>query len=341
MGLRSRCRAWPCRWLLALAPAATGLPGVAQEPAAPPWPQTERWLQSDQAARPALEAAVAELLLDPPAGCAWLGAQLRAEAGPERRKGLTALVAHTTLEFVRRQRESGVRFVGQYLPLQPMQPQVGDFLFGLLLDTPDWFPHTHRVRLVPALRDLQPVSPGAPRLGRVLALAEDEEREPEPLRGALACLLWQWGLPELAQQRLDALRRQSTEGDAEDRLRVLLELAELQYELREYRAAAATHRGLQAMARNANLQLKPIDFYQAACAHALAGEVDRALDALDACAALQASPEVDSSRKLERSLFDGDPELAALRPHPRFAGIVARAFPAPPPGAAPVERPRR
>jgi hypothetical protein len=220
-----------------------------------------------------------------------------------------------------------VRFTGQYEPLRPMQPQVGGFLFGLLLDTPQWYPDSHRVRLIPALRDLQPGSPGEPLVSRIIALVENREIEPEPLRLALSCMLWQWGIKQFGQERIDLLVQQSTEGDAEDRIRVLLDLAELQYELRDYRSAAATHRSVQVMARAAHLPLKPIDWYQSACSHALVGDTERAFAALQECAALQASSAVDSSLKLERKLFDGDPEIESLRRDARFAAIVAKAFP--------------
>lgn len=296
----------------------------------------ERWLASDQTSREGLDDASKELLVDAPAGFVWLGAELHREAGRDRRKGLEGLLSHCTLEFLRRQRASGVRFAGQFDVLRPMQPEVGEFLFGLLLDTPQWYPTSHRVRLVPALRDVQPGSPGEPLVGRVAAVAENVEIEPEPLRIALACMLWQWGHKQLAQERIDALVRLSTEGDAEDRIRVLLELADLQYELRDYRNAAATHRSVQAMAKAGRLPLKPIDYYQAACAHALIGDVDRAFDALLECAALQASPSVDSSLKLERHLFQTDPEIESLRRDARFAAIMAKAF-----GAEPAGKSRR
>lgn len=316
-------------WRIAAATAAVCLAGVvgAQQPAQQDFAAVEHWLRSDQTERDGLEAAVKELLADAPAGCAWLGAELRRDVGRDRKKGLEAMVSQVTLEFLQRQNRSGVRFAGQFDPLRPLQPQVGEFLFGLLLDTPQWYPDSHRSRLIPALRDLQPGSPGEPLVGRIVALAENRAIEPEPLRRALACMLWQWGLPQFAQERIDALVQQSTEGDVEDRIRVLLELAELHYELREYRSAAATHRSAQAMAKASHLALKPIDWYQSACAHALIGDVDRAFDALRECAALQASPTVDSSLKLLRSLFETDPEIAVLRRDARFAALLVAAFP--------------
>lgn len=316
-------------WRIASAIATACLTGAvgAQQPTSPDFAAVERWLGSDQTAREGLEAAVKELLADAPAGFAWLGAELRRDVGRDRRKGLEAMVSHVTLEFLQRQDRSGIRFAGQFEPLRPLQPQVGEFLFGLLLDTPQWYPNSHRARLIPALRDLQPGSPGEPLVGRVVALAGNLEIEPEPLRLAVACLLWQWGIGQFAQERIDSLVQQSTEGDVEDRIRVLLELAELYHELRNYRSAAATHRSVQAMATAASVALKPIDWYQSACSLALTGDVDRAFAALRECAARQASPTVDSSHKLLRSLFETDPEIAVLRRDARFAAILATAFP--------------
>lgn len=327
----SEARRWLGWWTAATVAASFAVAGaVAQQPAPPDFPAVQRWLATDQSERNGLEVAVRELLADVPAGMAWLGAELQRDAGRDRRKGLESLVSNVTLEFLHRQQQSGVRFAGQFQPLRPLQPLVNEFLFVLLLDTPQWYPTSHRDRLVPALCDLQPTSPGEPLIGRVLTLVENREIEPEPLRQALACLLWQWGKKQYAQERLDALLQESGEGDVEDRVRVMLQLTELQYELREYRSAAATHRALQAMAKGAALSLKPLDWYQSACCHALAGDPDRAFESLQCCAELQAAATVDSSLKLERRLFETDPEIESLRRDARFAAILEQAFPGEP-----------
>jgi len=297
-------------------------------PAALPTPAAAaRWLASDQTSRPLLDEAVAALLSSPEKGFTWLGGQLaRTDAEQSFRKGVDSLVVHATLEFVRRQRTCGMRFDGQYLPLRHAQPRVGEFLFELLLDTPEWYPHTHRVHLIRPLRELQTTPPAEPQLGRIIAMAEDAAREPDNLRHALAALLWQWGHKELAQQALETLQRASGEGDAAARVGSLLELAEFQYELRDYRGAAATHRSVFALATSSEIELKPIDHYASACAHALAGDVERSITSLQRCAERLASPDLDSSHRLTRELFEKDPELAAVRRDPRWTAIVARAF---------------
>lgn len=312
----------------AFAVAATMVLGVAPTSAQEQTRFTEssRWLADQDPPRALLEQAMKELLADPASGFDWLSATRAAatERSPARR-AVESLATHAVIEFIRQKRQEGVRFVGQYAALQRLQPYAEDLLFGLLIDTPQWYPHTHRERLVRPLRDLFPRPPSEDRLAQVTALVESSI-EPEELRRALACLLWQWGVRKHALERLDRLREASTEGDADERVRMLGELAELQYELLEYRAAAATHRSLQVLADASRIPLSPTVSYSAACVHALIGDVDRGIEALERCAALQASPDVDPSRKLARALWQNDPEIAPLRADPRFAAIFARAF---------------
>jgi hypothetical protein len=295
----------------------------------------EAWIATDQSSTEMLGKTVSALLVSPEDGIHWLATELptalkvRTEL---RSKGVIALATHVALEFLKRGNASGMVYAGQFLGLQPLQPFVGDLFFMLLLETPDWYPETLRIQLVPALRDLQPQAPDAARLDGVIALVENVEIEPEPLRLALACMLWQWGRREFAQASIDRLQRENTEGDIEDRVRTMLELADLQYRLREYKASAATHRSLESMAESAHYPLKPTDYYSAACVLALSGNVERGIAALEKCAAIQTAPGTDSSHKLERKLFEKDPEIAPLRADPRFAVLFAKLFP-----KAPVE----
>lgn len=273
-----------------------------------------------------IDDAVHELLVDETAGFGWLtGRRREAEADAPRKKAMDLLITNTVIEFMRRRHQSGITFAGQYEGLRALQPWSGALLVELLFDTPQWYPHTHRVRLVRPLRDVCPQAPSEAHMARALALVESSI-EPEELRRAVACLLWQWGNKQPAKERLDALRRESGEGDAEDRIRILTSLAELQYELLDYRASAATYRAVQALAASTRLDLKPIVLYASACSHALIGDVEHGLEVLDRCAARLASPHLDATFKLERSLWENDPEIASLRRDPRFAAIFARAF---------------
>lgn len=289
--------------------------------------QCEIWLADAAPSRALLEQAMKELMADPSAGFEWL-AKMRAVAaeGEPRRRAVESLATHAVIDFVRRKRLEGIRFVGQYAALQRLEPYAGDLIFGLLVETPQWYPHTHRERLVRPLRDLLPKAPSEERIAQVVAMVESQI-EPEDLRRALACLLAQWGVPRYAKERVDRLREATAEGDADERVRTMGDLAELQYELLDYRAAASTHRALQALADASKIPLTPTVLYSAACAHALIGDVDRGIAALERCAELQTSSDVDPSRKLVRSLWENDPEIAPLRADPRFGPILARAFP--------------
>jgi len=305
----------------------------------PKFPTATRWVEqhaagqlggSEATQRTRLDDAVREILVDENVGFPWLARQRReSESDAARAKSVDLLLTNTVIEFVRLRRQSGITFAGQYQPLRTLQPWSGELLFGLLCDTPQWFPHTHRVRLVRPLRDLFPNAPSEAHMARAAALVESSI-EPEELRRALASMLWQWGNKQYAKERLDALRRESGEGEADDRVRILTSLAELQYELLDYRASAATYRAVQALATSSQITLKPLTLYAAACSHALASDVDRGIEALDQCATQMASPYLDASLKLERSLWENDPEIAVLRRDPRYAAIFARAF-APPP----------
>lgn len=321
--------------ILASASGQTPPPGGDKPPAGTeagdPWTKpVTAWLESDQTDDKLLEAAVEGLLVEASRGLAWLGGVLPAcleDRKPARSKGTIALATHAVLGFLKQQHECGYVFAGQYLPLQPMQPYAGDLLFEWLLDTPDWYPDTQRVRLVPALRDLQTSLPARHRVAKIVALVEDARNEPIALRRALACMLWQWGERRLAQQWLEDLQSRISEGDEQDRIDTLLELAQLQYELREYRSAAATHRTLQNLAKTAKHRLRPIDWYWSACVHALTQQIDRGIESLQQCAAVQSDRSTDTSLHLPKKLFLEDPEISLLRSDPRFEVILKMLFP--------------
>jgi len=287
-----------------------------------------KWLDSQHDSPEVLGAAVKAVLADEKRGIALVAKLMQSTAGKPnepRSRGISQLATHVSLDFVKQKSAGPVVFAGQYAPLAPLRPFVVDLFFSWLVDTPDWFADTHRITLVPALRDLQPTLPDADKLEGVLAIVENEAIEPADLRSALACMLWQWGKKKYVQPRLDELRRNSSEGDTDDRASAMLQLADLQYTLRDYKAAAATHRALQSLAEHSGFVLKPVDWYSAACVHALNGDVERGIEALARCAELQASRDVDSSHKVEAKVFDTDPEIGALRRHPRFREIVEKA----------------
>lgn len=303
----------------------------------------ERWLASDQTDREQLDATVAYLLKDPTSGVEWLAAQLvatsKAPAEP-RAKGVHGLVSHFALGFMQRQRATGITFVGQYDLLLPLQPAIGELLFTWLLETPDWYPHTHRIHLVAPLRDLQPKLPSTDRVDAIVQVVENARIEPENLRRGLAALLWQWGIKRYATQMVEQMVAATGDGDAEERVQTTLDLADFHCQLREYKQAAMAHRSAQVLAKGAGVKLRPAAWYAAACVHALLGDVERGIAALEECANRQGTPDLDDSLRLPRSMFDTDPELKALRTHPRWPELVQRACAHEPAEARPRREPK-
>ncbi len=303
---------------------------ATQDPQHPePAAALQAWIASEQSSPELMERTVAAMLARRKVGLPLLGRELTAvgdDTESPRARGVKSVATQTALAFLKEQTTSGVIYAGQYDGLQPLRPFVTTLFFGWLLETPDWYPHTHRVHLVPALRDLQTERPDEGTVEGVVAIVEDEALEPRDLRQALSCMLYQWGEKRFIQPRLDELQRQSVEGDAFERVRTLLMLADLHYQLRNYRAAAATHRTLQKVAQDGDVQLKPVDWYWAACLHSLAGQIEHGMAALRRAVELQASPDVDSSHKVERRVWETDPEIDALRQQSGFDALLERAL---------------
>lgn len=336
-------RPGPVRWLawrfvvLALtASVCVAQNGSPLEPSPKPKPEVEaalataeRWLADGQDQAVDVEKVVAALAVDRKASIAWLATQLAsAEQQPKgpRSRAVHSLATMVALDHVAWQRSTNLVFVGQYDGLQPLQPFVTDRFFELLLSPPQWFAIDRRVHLVAPLRDLQPRTPSAERLEAVLRIVDNERLEPSDLRRALTAALWQWGTREPGQRIVAELQQGIADGTAEDRVRASLELADFYVLLREHKRAANMYRSAQVLSKNLGVPLRPIAWWAAACVHALLGEKDLGLQAIERCAELLADPNLDSSWRIERKALENDPELASLRDDPRFAAAMTKAF---------------
>lgn len=286
------------------------------------------WLDSEHQDDELLAAACKDVVAAGAVGLEVVGpmlAELDPDALDARSKALRELGRQVVIGFIQNELDRGMVFVGQYDALAKLQPFASELMFELLVRTPNWYPLTHRTRLVAPLRDLQKRPPSTERLDAIDAVIEDE-REPSDLRMALAAMMWQWGKKDAAQDFVRKLQADTAEGDGEDRVEATLRLADYLTLLRDYRAAANAHRTAQVLAEQADVQLRPVAWYAAACVHALLGEQERAFEALERCARLHASPHLDKSLRLERELFEEDPEIASLREQPRFAELLRLAF---------------
>lgn len=244
-----------------------------------------------------------------------------------RRKAAASLLDDVALRYLQRESGRGVFYAGQYSPLEPLMPHVGEVYIGLLLDTPQWFPTDRRVLLVPVLRDLFVAPPERDTLARIKRVATDEEFESAALRQSLAHALAQWGDRSLVDERLAALRTWLESEKEDAKAGPHKALAEFHYDLREYPEAATHGQAWLRAAERAGGRIVPLDYYNVGCYLSLAGSVDAAFAELTRAVDLHADEHTDPSWRLERKLFEEDPELRALRKDPRFAALQARAFP--------------
>ena len=287
------------------------------------------WLASDYSDRALLEDSVKVLLEVGEPAFRSLAGLLRntVETGDQRNaSGLESVITHLCLDFMQREVESEMVYAGQYDRLRILMPYTGRFYMGLLLDTPEWFPENLRWQVVASLRDLYPDSPGEIALADMQTIAEDRDFETEAVRLALSYALAQWGRRELVDRQIEQLEQDRREGDAEDQLFVLKTLADVHYQIRDYKTSARLHKEFLSRAKESGFPIGPADYYNAACNFCLTGDLESAFKALEACAELQKSDSVDSSLKLERNLFDNDPEIRAVRGTRRFEEIVQKAF---------------
>ncbi len=289
------------------------------------------WLDSDHRDAELLDRTVTAILDAGADVIADIGARARtahAQADGHAGRGLDAVITHVAVQFLKRETDSGMIFAGQYDPLRPLQPFVGELFLNLLLETPDWFSAQQRHQLVFPLRDVYPDSPGDDICKKLRVVATDEDFEPEPLRKNLAFALAQWGDRSLIDARIAQVTKDSLADETSDDRRTALryELADIHYTLRDYERAAKIHVDMLRGAETAGTALVPNHYYNAACCLARAGAGEAALDELQRAAKLMRGGRVDPSQMLERKLFERDPDLASVRDSDRFRDIVRLAF---------------
>jgi tetratricopeptide (TPR) repeat protein len=242
-------------------------------------------------------------------------------------RALESVICHVGLHWLEVVKKSKMIYAGQYQVLEHLQPTVGEFYLGLLIATPNWFPDTRRIEVVPAIRDLYPKSPNNAIQAQVKEIAQNEAIEPLSLRIALRYTLAQWGDRSLVKDHIHELTERAHSKDAETSILALKELADVHYQMRDYLTASRTHKEFLTKVEAEDYYVVPADYYNAACCMSLSGNLVSALDLLERCLKLNTSDRVDESVKLSRNLFDNDPELRAVRKSERFQKLVAAAFP--------------
>ncbi len=302
----------------------------------------DAWVASDQSEQERLERTVKLVLAAGHAGLEDLGERTRraaaafqapgAEPSAQREvRGLESIITHAALQFMDGQIESGVVFAGQYAPLRLLEPMAGKLLETLVFATPDWYLDTQRNRVIYAMRDYWPKQPPTSVFKGMEALARDTTLESETMRQVAEGALHQWGQPALADARLARLvaeqQSEESEGREDNALYFLSQRADLCYQLRLYPQAARLAVSYVRAAERGAVELRPSDYYDAACFLALSDDPEAGLTEMEKAIDLQLSDESDASAAIEESLLRNDPEIASLRASPRFGRLMQRAFP--------------
>ena len=287
------------------------------------------WVVAKDKSETQLEKTVSRVIAAKRPGLRLLATMLEESgAGTDKKRiqALDSMLCHVALRWFDKVEKSGMLYAGQFNDLLVLQPRVGEFYLGLLLDTPSWFPINQRGKAVPALRDLFPKGPDKESLERIEAMANNKEEEPEALRFALAYALAQWGNRKLIKSEINALETKVKSDDEEVVVMALRDLAQIYYGIRDYGIAAVMYKDFLRRAEKAGSYLVPVYYYNAACCMSLSGDRRSALDYLKRSLQLNKSDRIDSSMRLERSLFEKDPEIALVRRSKGFAELLDQAF---------------
>jgi tetratricopeptide (TPR) repeat protein len=261
-------------------------------------------------------------------GIAELAAARNAARKANDKKRLLAvqsLIGHLGIRWFDKVEKSKLVFAGQYNDLQPLMPDIGDYYFTLLVQTPEWFSINERIKVIPALRDLYPKGPDDVTLDRVEMMATDE-KEPAHLRVGLAYAMAQWGHRKLIKSKIHALQKKSRGDNEEIAIFALRDLSEIYYKIRDYSVAAVSYREFIERSEKADEYLVPVHYYNAACCMCLSGDRRSAMEYLRRCLKLNNSSKVDSSVRMVRSQFENDPEIALVRSAKGFKELMDTAF---------------
>lgn len=286
----------------------------------------ETWAKGSVEDREAtIKGTVKKLMAAGNPGLAWLSQALRKSDDNKRTDRLLVMVEQVAHRWLIKVEKSEMVYAGQFDDLKVLMPEIGDFYLRLLTKTPQWFPYNERVKVVAPIRDLYPKGPDKIRREAILDMAQDDE-EPQSLKVLLAQALAQWGDRKLIKKKLQALQVKARDKDEETAILGLAELAQTYYDIRDYQTAAISHREHITKAEKADYYLAPVNYYNAACCMCLSGDKRSAWDYLLKCLELNDSPRIDSSMRLKRKLFDGDPEIRLLRKDKRFKPLLDKAF---------------
>lgn len=278
------------------------------------------WLDSEHTDRALLDRAATALVDAAKPGFADLRTELSSVDANDRnrRLALESLLQATVLQFVQAGLGASFRYAGQYAELRALEPHASALLLRLVIEPSDWFPPDQRGGLLPALRDILESPPADDILDRLEGMAADEDFEAEAFRYELMLAVAQWGRRKVVQKRLDVLVELAGRRQSAEELGICRTLAQLHYDLREYKTASTWWNQYQKGKAKLDDPPNAMDEYNIACCNALAGRVDLALAAIERCADAVRSGRNDSVAPVTGKMFDEDPDLRSIRDHERF-----------------------
>ncbi|MGE0142486.1 MAG: hypothetical protein AB7I19_04425 [Planctomycetota bacterium] len=286
------------------------------------------WLDSEHTDRALLDRAATALLDASKSGFEALRAELSSVNAEDRnrRLALESLLQTTILQFIQTGLGASFRYAGQYADLRALEPHASRLLLELVIEPSDWFPSDQRGGLLPALRDILESPPADDILDRLEQMADDEDFEAEAFRYELMLAVAQWGRRKVLQKRLDVLVEIAGRRQTAEELGICRSLAQLHYDLRDYKTASTWWNQYQKGKAKLDDPLTAMDEYNIACCNALAGRIELALAAVERCAQAVRDGRNDSAAPVTGTMFDEDPDLRSIRDHERFGAARKHGF---------------
>ncbi|MCA8957831.1 MAG: hypothetical protein KDC87_17275 [Planctomycetes bacterium] len=206
-------------------------------------------------------------------------------------------------------------FAGQYKDLTPIEG-VADLLSSWAAKPPEQARDTTTLRTasIRALRDIHGSKAQKGLLEALHGMVADA-LESSAVRNEAVFALAQFGDRKYVDRLIQHYASFTEREGAPDRAGGHQGLANVYYQLRDYKRAIVSYKALIAMLENKQLQQDGADvlYYNAACSMALAGDKDAAIAHLGKALAYG---------KTSRRMLESDMDLGSLRGDPRFRKLV-------------------
>jgi len=230
-----------------------------------------------------------------------------------------ALVQPALVEFIKEKAKLGVSYPGQFKPLKEKYGRAAMAVFLQMALDSHATPYMRQQAIV-ALRDV--AERGEPAVMKNLSRLEADEYQPRDLRLSAAITLARLGDDSKMEPHFTKAHKLTGRDNLKAQARGWQKLGVLWHMLGEYKAAAQNYsrwvgiiRQLVEKRERRNIDLARA-IYRRACAHAMAGEVEKGL--ADVAEAVK-------FRGVSRKTLENDKELAGLHQSPRWRELLEQA----------------